>query len=877
VSKKQSISPPPKPPRWATRFLEWYCRPSLYEDLQGDLLEYFERNVAAKGLTYARFIYIIDVIKFFRLYTVQKPQILKRMNQFYIFGNYVKTSVRSMARNRLFTTINVVGLAVSMSVGLLIIAFVSDLLSYDSFHENKDRTYRLIAKDVHANGHTMELATTSMKAAQRIREEMPEVESLTVFRRGFGGDAKIGDKTIPVGGFWADDSFFETFSFNLLKGDPQTALRELHSVVLTETTANKLFGSTDVVGKTMQFDTTTYVVTGLMADIPKLSHLRFEALGSLSTIAVNKADSDGDLLAWDNIYMSHIYMIIREGSNLAAIHEKLDQISQSENAALKNREISLFLQPMDEIAVGHHYSNEAGLTMNIIALWILIGLGAVVIISACFNYTNLSIARALRRSKEVGIRKVIGASRGHVIGQFLTESVLVSLLAVAFAFVLFLIIRGQFLSVHTFISNIVSLNLTVETVLYFVGFAVATGLVAGFLPAVFFSRIRSLQVVKGASPILTARRGGLRKGLIVVQYVFSLVFITATFIGYVQYKGLLAFNLGFNTENILNIRLQGNKADLLKKEIIQLPEVDSISQSLIVTSLGSIYGTKLKYQGDSLDVWQNLIDENYLPLHGHTLLAGRNFEAKAGTAEETEVIVNEQLLKELGKADEGLAGAIGEVVVADNKRLTVIGVVKDFHYETLEDPIHATILRYSKYPSGYLNVKISPSDWPATRAALEGIWEEVDPVHPLDAKFYDQQIEDAYGQFAVMIKVIGFLAFLAVCIASMGLFGMVVFTTETKLKEISIRKVLGAGERSLVYQLGKGFLVLLAVAALIALPVTYIFFDKVVLANFAFHEPIGMLELFAGLFGVLIVAVLMIGSQTLRAARTNPVNVLRNE
>ncbi len=859
------------------RLLEWYCKPSLVEDLQGDLLEYFERNLQRRGATYARFIYILDVLKFFRSYTVQKPQILKRMNQFVMFGNYFKTSARSMARNKLFTTINVIGLAVSMSVGLLIIAFVSDLLSYDSFHVNKDRTYRLIAKDVHANGHTMELATTPMKAAQRIREEMPEVESLTVFRRGFGGDAKIDDKTIPVGGFWADDSFFETFSFSLLKGNPQTALKELHSIVLTETAAHKLFGSTDVVGKTMQFDTTTYVVTGLMADIPKLSHLRFEALGSLSTITINKADGDGDLDAWDNIYMSHIYMVVREGSSLAAIHEKLEQISKSENAALTNREISLFLQPMDEIAVGHHYSNEAGPTMNIIALWILIGLGAVVIISACFNYTNLSIARALRRSKEVGIRKVIGASRGHVIAQFLTESILVSLLAVVFAFVLFLIIRDQFLSIHPFIDNLVSLNLAVETILCFVGFAIVTGLVAGFLPAVFFSKIRSLQVVKGASPILTARRGGLRKGLIVVQYVFSLIFITATLIGYVQYKGLLSFDLGFSTENILNIRLQGNKADLLKKEISQLPEVADISQSLMVTSLGSIYGTKLKYQGDSLDVWQNLIDESYLPIHGHRLLAGSNFVGKAGGSEETEVIVNEQLLRELGLGQGNPADVIGEVVVADDKRLTIIGVVKDFHYETLEDPIHATILRYSKYPGGYLNVKISPSDWPATRAALAEIWEEVDPVHPLDAKFYDQQIEEAYGQFAVMIKVIGFLAFLAVCIASMGLFGMVVFTTETRLKEISIRKVLGAGEGNLIYLLGRGFLILLAVSTAISLPVTYLFFDRVVLARFAYHVPIGMAELLGGVAGVLAIACLMIGTQTLKAARTNPAQILRNE
>jgi putative ABC transport system permease protein len=277
-------------------------------------------------------------------------------------------------------------------------------------------------------------------------------------------------------------------------------------------------------------------------------------------------------------------------------------------------------------------------------------------------------------------------------------------------------------------------------------------------------------------------------------------------------------------------------------------------------------------------VYMNVVDENYLPLHEHQLLAGRNFTAKAEDAVEDEVIVNEQLLKRFGLDKKGPEHAIGEVITFDKKDLTIIGVVKDFHYETVEDSIEPMIIRYLHHTNyGYLNVKIATHDIPVTRARIEAAWKKLDNIHPISAQFYDDQIETAYSQFLVMIKVIGFLGFLAICISSMGLFGMVIFTTETKMKEISIRKVHGASERSLVFLLSRGFLFLLFLAAMIALPMTYLLFDKVVLAQFVYHEPIGFVELIVGFVAILAIALLMIGSQTWRVARTNPAHVLKGE
>ena len=385
-------------------------------------------------------------------------------------------------------------------------------------------------------------------------------------------------------------------------------------------------------------------------------------------------------------------------------------------------------------------------------------------------------------------------------------------------------------------------------------------------------------MLKDSSSLKVFRHLNLRKALIVVQYSFSLIFITTTIVGYVQYKNFLAFNLGFRTENILNLYLQGNKANLIEKELLEIPEVSKVSKSLMISSLGSLYGETVKYLDpqDSVGAFCNVIDENYLPIHGHQFLAGRNFVPHPGK-EETEVIVNEALLKRFNIGWKDPLKALGETIELEKKKLTIVGVLKDFHYETALDKIESFAYRYSTDNFQYVNIKVNSTNWPSTLEHIEKAWKKVDNVHPMDAKFYSDQIENAYSQFSIMVKVIGFLSLLAICISSMGLFGMVVFTAETKLKEISIRKVLGATEGSLIYLLSKSFLFLLVLSAAIALPFTYLLFDKLILQNIVYHVPIGALEFLSGFLAVGAIAFLMIGSQTFKVARTNPAEVLKNE
>jgi putative ABC transport system permease protein len=875
--KSTNQNNPASPPGWAQKFLEWYCRPELLEDLHGDLNEYFLRHVKSKGIHRARIIYIIDVFKFMRSYTIRKPKFVNLLIQWIMLRSYIKTSGRSIVRNKLFSTINIVGLAISMSVGLLMIGLLTDLLSYDKFHENGSSIYRVNSTRTRVDQEPIKLASTSVRAGRKIQENVSGLKDVVIMRQGFGGDARVGENIVPVTGHYATESFFNVFSFKLLEGNPNTALKDPYSIILTEKTAKKLFGSEPAYGKSITFDTVDYVVTGILKDVPKFSHIQFETLVSFATMDII-GERDENYLRWQNIWINYVYVLLPENGKPTDLQHKLDILSAEENKALDNMAITLWLQPLNNIALGPDLSNQIGPTMTAAIVWVIGGLAFVVILSACFNYTNLSIARSLRRSREVGIRKVIGALKGHVVGQFISEAILISLMALVLAFGLFLLLRDEFMGIAPQLANLISLELSPRLILYFILLAVAVGFGAGLLPALFFARINAVQVLKDISSVKVFRNVTMRKALIVVQYTFSLMFIAATLIGYKQYKHFLAFDLGFNTANILNISLQGNNADLFVKELAEIPEVNSISKSRMITSVGNYWGTTMKYTNsqDSANIWYNTIDEHYLPLHQHKLIAGRNFTPKAGD-EETEIIVNEKVIKRFMIGGGDPVKALGEVVTVDDKKMQIVGVMKDFHYGKADSEIEETAFRYSKNPGGHVNAKITSQDWPATLAKIERAWKKVDPIHPLEATFYTDQIEKAYSEFSAMIKIIGFLAFLAISISSMGLLGMVVFTTETRLKEISIRKVLGASEGNLIFLLSRGFLMLLLFSALVALPLTYLFFDQVVLSSMAYRAPIGLLELLGGLIVVMAIAMVMIGSQTLKVARTNPADVLKGE
>jgi putative ABC transport system permease protein len=888
MSPRQPTSNRHQPPKWAQRFIEWYCKPQLAEDLLGDLHEYFERNVESKGLHRAKLIYIVDALKFLRPYTVRVPKFVNLFINWIMIGSYIKTSGRSVMRNKLFSSINIVGLAISMSVGLLLIALVLDLRSYDRFHKYGDRIYRITNSATFNGVQDGKYGTTSIKTGKLIREKMTGIEEVSILRSDFSQDAKVGDDIFPIKGFWAEPSLFRIFTFPMLEGNPATALNDPYSIVLTETAAHKLFGNESALGKAIKFDTLDYQVTGVMKDVPFFSHISFEALVSFATVEkINKDDPHFE--AWANMYSNYVYLLLPENADRVSIQSQLDALAKEENRADERTKIQLELLPLYDIVVGEELRRPmgpAGPHMPPVVLWILGGLALVVIVSACFNYSNLSTARALRRFKEVGLRKAIGAGKSQIRQQFLAEAIIISLAALVLSYVLFLVLRPQLINIAPEMQRLVKLELTPSMVVAFIVFSIAVGVFAGFMPALFFSRVSAINALKNVSSAKVFQHLTVRRVMVVIQYTVTLIFITATAVGYVQYKNILAFDLGFKTENILNIDMQGNTPDALLKELREMPEVTALSRSLIITSVGNAWGGHMTYKDsrDSVLVLTNHVDENYLPLHEHELAAGENFKARPTTADAaTEVIVNERVLKQLNIGGGDPAKAIGEEITfrsfqVKERKMTIVGVMKDFHYGRVENLIEpVAFMFWTPGDRAIVNVKIQSADMPTTLAKIASAWKKIDRVHPFEAAFYDEAIEEAYSEFSAMVKIIGFLAFLAISIASMGLFGMVVFTTETRLKEVSIRKIMGATSGSLVFLLSRDFLLLLATSALIALPATYFFFENVVLTNFPYHTPVQIVELFVGLLVVLLIAIAMIGSQTMKAATSNPADVLKSE
>ena len=799
-----------------------------------------------------------------------------------MIGSYIKTSGRIIIRNKLFSAVNIVGLAISLSVGLLLISVLKDLYSYDRFNENYSRIYRVIGRYQFLDNKDQRFtATTSLKAGKIIEQEFTGTEAVALLRRGFDGDMTFGEKSIPLSGLWANNAFFKVFTFPLLQGDATTALKMPYSVVLTETSARKIFGDHEPLGKSIILnDDKAYTITGIMKDVPRFSHMHFDMLASFATREITEKDNKSEM-AWDNMWNVWVYVLMPENADLAAFQEGLNKMSAREDKTVKNTHIELRWQSLGTIMTGESLNNEIGTTMGSMLVFVFTMLTLVVLVSACFNYTNLSVARATRRTREIGIRKVIGALKAHVIGQFITEGVIISLMSLSLAFFLFLLVKPHFINMQPDLQELLVLDLSPALIVYFILFSILIGVIAGFFPALFFSKVNAIQVLKNVSNTRLFKKLTMRRVLIGFQYCLSIMLILGTIVIYDQYKYYLAYDLGYATKNILNIRLQGNKAELFKKELNEVPEVDGISASGVVMSVGNYWGTNIRNPNDPADsafVHSNFVDENYLPLHEIHLLAGKNFTPRTEGSEESEVIVNQQLLKRFNLADRVPSQAIGEIIKVDGKELKIVGVMKDFHYgKASSEHAREVILRYSGKEIQYLNVKIAHDNLLEVYSKIENRWKRFDDTHSFDGKYYSDQIADSYSGISASMKLIGYIAFLTICISSLGLFGMVVFTTETRLKEISIRKVLGASEGKLVFLLGKGFMLLLVIAAGIALPTTYLFFDRVMFTRMGNHGPINFES---GIVAVLLVigtAIFMISTQTIKVARTNPADILKND
>lgn len=796
------------------------------------------------------------------------------------------TAFRNIYRNRAFSLINLIGLSVSMSLSMLIILIVKEQYTYDTFHKDSEQIYRVNTNALRVEGGIEPYASTPFPLGRVLKEEYTFADNVVRINRRLNGDAVYGNVNVPVQGLVVDPSFFEIFNFPLEKGNPATALSEPNGLVITQQTAERIFGKTEPLGQTLSIDGYGgFTVTGVLKEFASKTHFEFQVLGSTSALPafeqagiVSTTTDD-----WNNYYGSYVYFKLKDGSSVAEVEEALAAISKKYYAGLKletrDKGYEFYLHPLSEITPGPELSNQMGQGMPTFFLLFLGTLAGVVLLMSVFNFTNLMIAKSLSRSREIGVRKVVGAQRYQVFLQFVSETIIFSLVALVFSYVLLQFLKSGYLQLPLNEEFGMELQEDVSLYLIFVGFAVAVGLIAGLLPATYLSAFKPSRVLKDASNLKVYSRLTLRKALMITQFTLSVVFVILVLVIYKQIDFMINADYGFDQSNKLNVRLQGVEFSAMASEVRSLPGVVSVGG--VSHKLGTWSDRSSDYKknaGDEPFVMRDfLVDDNYIHNLGLTFLSGRNFNASEQSEREKHVILNETALVNFGFANP--VEAIGQAIyVDDSVMLSVIGVVKNFHYRPLNNKIDALALRYNLSDLAFLSVQLDPSQKENTIASITSIWKKLDPIHPIDYMMLEEEIDDAYRQAGMndVLVIVGYITFLAVTLACLGMLGMAMYSTQVRVKEVGVRKVMGATVLDVVMLLSKSFMLLIATAIVIGTPISF-FLGDLFLSLYAYKIEMGPLLLGLGASIIASLGLLIVCTQTVKAAISNPVDSLRYE
>ncbi len=805
--------------------------------------------------------------------------------------NYLKTAVRSILRHRFFSAINIFGLAIAMSICMALIMLVADQLSYDRYNTNADRIYRVWTRDVDEKGNIMKEnkrnAASCMPLGPELTGNYAGIEDAVRLRRGFGNhwlEFEGQNINIPITGYFADANVLEFFQYELEYGDPATALKEPFSVVLTRKAADKLFDDQNPVGQTLKVgDQGLYTITGILKDTGRKSHIVFEGLGSMSTVkSLEESGKLGKISEnWAMYWDGWTYIRAEENATESMIQTQLDKVYQKYIAPTKAGVYKMVfgLQPLLRITPGDVLHNSIGPQLPWMFVYFLGGLALVILVTSCFNFTNLSIARSLSRAREIGVRKVAGAARWQIFVQFIAESTVIAMASLVLAILMLTVLKPMVLQLS--FARMLRWDLYNGVAVYaaFVALAAVVGIMAGFFPAVVLSGFQPVKVLKSLNNLRLFSKMGLRKALLVTQFTLSLFFIMTVIVIYKQMNMMTTQEHGFNAKNNIMVKLNDTSYETLKTELQKYNNIVSVSAASHVPAAGTSYGAAIKRNMDdpaSIDAGYFLVDEDYASNMQVKLLAGEFFSPEKRTATENFVVINEAAAQELNF--ERLQDAIGESMVFcnDTTTKTIVGVVENYNHRDLTQQITPMLLLYQ--PEEFNVVQVAYAG-PYEEAAknIEKAWVAVNPGLKVDYTEVESEINKVYEVvFGDLVRVLGFISFLAILISCLGLLGMATYATETRMKEISIRKVLGSSGMGLVLLLSKGFLVMLAISAMIGLPLAW-FVNNFWLEQIAYHTTIGFGVVAISVLVLIFFGALTVGSQTVRATFVNPVESLKSE
>ncbi|HTQ65367.1 MAG TPA: ABC transporter permease [Puia sp.] len=790
--------------------------------------------------------------------------------------NYLRIAFRNLWKHRVFSFINILGLTVGMTAFFLIFSYVKFELSYDSFHSKADRIYRIVSdiktptETIHANG-------PSWAVVPHLNEEFPEIE--TAARISFAsllvrkGDIKFQeDHTL-----FADSTFFKIFDFKLVRGNPQTALNEPFSIILSETASKKYFGDSNPIGQMVLLTDGNFnaTITGIMKDIPENSQIKGDMLVSMST--VTKKFNPGLDDQWGN-YGNRSYVLLKPGTNAKRLEAKFPAFLEKKNGTeMKQLQMfpTLFLEPLRDVYL--RSTRDQSKTGNINNVYIFSIIGAFILLIACFNFINLTTARATERAKEVGIRKVIGAAKAQLRKQFIGESVILCLIAYFLSVLLSALMLPLF---NQLSGKIISHNIFTHPSYLWMLFltAIGIGILAGLYPAFILSSFQPVIVLKGR--FATSTKGILlRKSLVIAQFTISIALIIGTIVVYNQMNYMRSQDLGFNKEQKLIIDTHGDDAkDALKQAISTLPNVISTSLSGSVPggdnpgAYSQIENIKGEMQIANLDLY--FVDYDYIPQYKMKILAGRSFSRDFASDTTHAMIVNEAAMKMFGYTSP--QQIIGKKFSQWGREGTIVGVVKDFHFRSLQEVIKPLSLRIEPRGCGLVSVGINSKNIPATIASIENKWKTLIPHRPFSYYFLDDFFDKQYRSEDRFGKLFLNFAILAIFISCLGLLGLASYSTMQRTKEIGIRKVMGASVPNILNLLSIDFLKLVAISFLIAAPIAWYFMHKW-LEGFAYRTNLyWWIFALAAVLGLLI-TLITISFQAIRAAVANPVKSLRTE
>ena len=806
-----------------------------------------------------------------------------------MFKNYLKTALRNIARHKGYSLINLLGLSIGIACCILILLYVQDEFSYDRYVPDYKNTHRIVLDIETPEGGEIHMARTPPPWGPSLAEEYPEVESYMRFKTPLVSwlvSNESENKRFHEKGFYfADHTVFDFFDFELLKGDPETALLEPRTVVLTETAAGRYFGNQDPMGQTLRLDNThDFLVTGVMQDVPRNSHFSFDILASISTLGAVAIYGDTNYHTWRRGLAPDLYTYIRlqEGASPKGLEAKLPEFLRAHmGAALDQINVRFHprLQPLSEIHLHSNLEAEIRANSDIRYVYIFSAIAAFILIIACINFMNLATARSAGRAQEVGLRKVVGAQKGQLISQFVGESTLLAFLAlfVAMVFVqafmpFFNSLSGKSLSLD-FGSPLALLGLA--------GLTLLVGLLSGSYPAFFLSSFEPVAVFRGS---LKAGRANawLRKFLVVFQFALSIIFIIGTGVVHRQLNYVRDKVLGFDKEQVVVLPMGDPRARQIyltfKERALQSPRVTAVAGTSSVP--GGLIGLMVLLPegaeaGNEVTMETFFVDHDFVEAMGIEMAAGRDFSLEYATDANEAFILNETAVRQLGWEEQPLSK---QITIQGFRNGRVIGVVKDFHAKSLHQRIEPLALQIAPDPDAFLQlvVRIAPGNIEDALDDIRAAWAQVYPNDPFAYTFLDEDFDSLYRSERLRGRIFLTFSLLAVFIACLGLLGLASFTAEQKTKEIGIRKVLGATEVSIVRLLSLEFIRLVLAASLIAFPLAYLIMNSW-LKNFAYRisMPWELFLLSAGL--AVVIALITVSFQAVRASLTNPVDSIRTE